>query len=87
MPKCRIAVCHAQECPERINEWGITKYWTGDAYVWDVPTRFSRSRSPSFIADCRMSRGVKTFDRACSFRCRRSYMGELPVDRRPLRAS
>jgi hypothetical protein len=30
--------CHARECLKAIREIGVTKYWTGDAYVWDVPT-------------------------------------------------
>jgi hypothetical protein len=51
MPKFRIVVCHAQKCLEQIDEWGITKYWTGDAYVWDVSTLDENGRSDSLFYD------------------------------------
>jgi hypothetical protein len=28
---------HARKCLEAIEDWGITKFWTGNAYIWEVP--------------------------------------------------
>jgi hypothetical protein len=47
----KLRVSHAQRCLEQINRYGITKYWTGDAHVWDVPTLNEDGFSDSLVFD------------------------------------
>jgi len=70
---------NARGCLEAIKQYGITKFWTGHAFVWDVATLDNNGCSGSLTFA--NEQDANAYVVALRARCRRSTGSDHPSSR------